>query len=141
MAKKPIYAVKTSVPVTQTRSEIEYELQRFGASSFAYAMHADRASIMFEFKTRRVRFDLKLPRENSDAATAKLHRSLWRALLLSIKAKLVSVQCDIETFEQAFLAHVVLADGSKVADVVAPQIAQQYETGRIGPLLLEGPRQ
>lgn len=124
----------------QTRQEIERELMRFGATSFAYANHPGRASILFEFKSRRVRFDLKLGNEDTQAKTEKLHRALWRSLLLSIKAKLVSVACEIETFEEAFLAHVVLADGSRVADVVAPQIESQYKTGRVGPLLLEGPR-
>lgn len=138
--KAPIYAVDTRVPAMQTRQEIERELARFGASSFAYASQPKRASILFEYNGRRVRFELTLREDSTRQKTEKLHRALWRALLLSIKAKLVSVSCGIETFEEAFLAHVILADGSRVADVVTPQIAQQYESGRIGPLLLEGPR-
>jgi hypothetical protein len=140
MAKRAIYAVATKVSVIKTRQEIEHELTRFGATSFAYASFPDRASIMFEYRGRRVRFDLSFGKESSQIKTDRLHRQLWRALLLSIKAKLVSVQCEIETFEEAFLAHVVLADGRLVADTIAPQIEEQYKTGRVGPLMLEGPR-
>jgi hypothetical protein len=133
--KRPKYAVDTKVPVNQTRNEIETELTRFGASSFAYAIQATKASVLFEYGGRRVRFDLPLPTAESETKTAKLHRAKWRALLLSIKAKLVSVDTEIETFEEAFLAHVILADGSRVADVVRPAIESQYKTGRMTPLL------
>jgi hypothetical protein len=49
MSKRPIYAIDTKVPVAQTRSEIETELTRFGATSFAYALLPAKASILFEF--------------------------------------------------------------------------------------------
>jgi hypothetical protein len=137
--KKTKYAVDTKVPVNQTRNEIETALSRFGARSFAFATQPDSATVLFEFDSRRIRFDLPLPSETSEARTAKLHRERWRALFLSIKAKLVSVDTGIETFEEAFLAHVVLADGSTVAQSVAPAIADQYKTGKMKPLLLGGP--
>ncbi len=137
--KKTKYAVDTKVPVNQTRNEIETALSRFGARSFAFATQPDSATVLFEFDSRRIRFDLPLPAETSEARTAKLHRERWRALFLSIKAKLVSVDTGIETFEEAFLAHVVLADGSTVAQSVAPAIADQYKTGKMKPLLLGGP--
>lgn len=137
--KRVKYAVDTKVPVGQTRNEIEGELTKYGASSFAFALHDGKAIVMFEYDSRRVRFDLPLPSGKDDRATAKLQRAKWRALFLSIKAKLVSVDTGIETFEEAFLAHVILADGSRVADVIRPAIAQQCATGKFVPLL-EGPR-
>lgn len=133
--KRAKYAVDTKVPVSQTRSEIERELTRFGASAFAYAIQPKGASIMFEFEGRRIRFDLPLPKDSSETKTAKLHRARWRALLLSIKAKLVSVGTEIETFEEAFLAHVILPDGQRVADAVRPAIEQHYKTGKHVALL------
>jgi hypothetical protein len=137
--KRAVYAIETKVPVARTRQEIEKELERFGATSFAFASQPGRASILFEFESRRVRFDLPLPNDSSESKTAKLHRTKWRALLLSIKAKLVSVGTGIETFEEAFLAHVVLADGSTVGQMARPAIEQQYKTGKMTPLLLGGP--
>jgi hypothetical protein len=137
--KRAKYAVDTKVPVAITRNEIEATLTKFGATSFAFMINNERASIMFEYGGRRIRFDLALPRMHSETATAKLHRVRWRALFLSIKAKLVSVDTEIETFEEAFLAHVVMADGSTVAQQALPAIEQQYKTGKMTPLL-GGPR-
>lgn len=133
--KKPVYAVDTKVPVAQTRAEIEHTLVKFGATSFAWAWQGDRATVMFECRDRRVRFDLPLIQDSNQRAQEKDHRSRWRALFLSIKAKLVSVETGIESFEEAFLAHIVLADGTKVSDSVRPAIEQQYRTGHRVPLL------
>lgn len=135
MTKRAKFAVDTKVAVTQTRSEIEQVLTRFGATSFAFAMQERGATVMFECGGRRIRFDLPLPKAESDAKTARQGREKWRALFLSIKAKLVSVDTEIETFEEAFLAHVVLADGSTVGQMTLPAIEQQYKTGKMTPLL------
>lgn len=135
MKRKP-FAVDTKVPVIHTRSEIEQTLTKYGATSFAFALQVDRSVVMFEFNSRRVRFDLPIP----SGSPEKLLRQKWRALFLSIKAKLVSVDTGIETFEEAFLAHVVLADGQKVYDAIKEGVEQQYVSGKVGPLMLEGPR-
>jgi hypothetical protein len=133
--KRAKFAIDTKVPVNQTRSEIEQVLQRFGATSFAFAVQEKAATVMFECTGRRIRFDLPLPKDLTEAKTARIHREKWRALFLSIKAKLVSVDTEIETFEEAFLAHVVLADGSTVGQMTRPAIEQQYKTGNMVPLL------
>lgn len=104
------FAAKTKVPVDQTRAEIERTLSRYGAKSFAYFTEDGRAIIVFEASNRRIRFDLPLPKGDSDK-DAQSRRQKWRALLLCIKAKLESVEGKIETFEEAFLAHVVMPDG------------------------------
>lgn len=135
MTKRPKFAVDTKVPVAQTRNEIEQILTKFGATSFAYAMQPNRATIMFECNARRIRFDLPLPQGSTEASTNRMHREKWRALFLSVKAKLVSVDTEIETFEEAFLAHVVLADGSTVGQMTRPAIESQYKTGKMTPLL------
>ena len=133
--KRTKFAVGTDVPVNKTRSEIEQVLTKFGASSFAFAVHEQGATILFEFASRRIRFDLPLPKASDEAKMARMHRERWRALYLSIKAKLVSVDTEIETFEAAFLAHIVLANGEKVGDAIRPAILEQYQTGKMTPLL------
>ncbi len=138
--RKP-YAVDTTVPVQRTKVEIEEMLTKYGATSFVFVTNQADAIIMFEFEGRRVRFNLPLPKMQTDAKTAKEHRAKWRALLLTIKSKLVSVDTGIEEFEEAFLSHIILADGSTVGDSVRPAVALQYKTGEMGPLLLTGPRQ
>jgi hypothetical protein len=139
MAKRAKYAVDTKVPVTQTRTEIETTLTKFGATSFAYGLQPNKATIAFQCSGRHVRFDIKLPKDTSEAKTARLHREKWRALFLAVKAKLVSVDTEIETFEEAFMSHIVLADGRTVGDSVKPAIEQEYKTGKPMPLLLSGP--
>jgi hypothetical protein len=52
-------------------------------------------------------------------------------LLLVIKAKLESVENNIATFEEEFLAHIVLPNDKTVADYVVPQVAAMYQTGRM----------
>jgi hypothetical protein len=140
MKHNRVYAAETKTPVAQTRAEIEAQLARFGATAFAFAMQAKGATVMFECAGRRVRFELPLENNGStDAKTAKHHRERWRALFICIKSKLVAVDCNIETFEEAFLAHVVMPDGSTVGDKVGPQIADQYEGGDM-PLMLSAPK-
>ena len=136
MKKRTPYAVDTKVPVMITRNEIEQTLTKYGASSLGFALQPAAAVVFFEFDKRRIRFDLPMPA----GSTEKVQRQKWRALFLSIKAKLVSVDTGIETFEEAFLAHVVLADGMSVYEAIKDSVEQQYVTGKVGPLLIEGPR-
>ena len=153
------YAVGTEVPVDRSKVEIERLLTRYGASQFASGWEANRAIIGFRCHDRFVRFVLDLPsqrddkfvyfpkRKNSyhatkrsdlarlDAYNAELRR-LWRALALVIKAKLEAVESGIATFENEFLAHIVLPGGKTVSEQVGPQIEAAYKTGKPMPLLL-----
>jgi hypothetical protein len=138
MTRNRVYAADTKTPVAQTRAEIEGQLARFGATAFAFAMQAKGATVMFECSGRRVRFELPLQKDTTEAKTARHQRERWRALFICIKSKLVAVECKIETFEEAFLAHVVLPDGATVGDRVGPQVADQYKGGSM-PLMLAGP--
>lgn len=133
--KKAKYAVDTKVPVSQTRNEIEQTLTKFGASSFVFAIEAKQAAVVFECQGRRVRFNLPLPKDVTETRTARIHRERWRALFMAIKSKLVAVDTEIETFEEAFLSHIVMADGSLVGDHARPALEQQYASGRMVPLL------
>lgn len=122
------YAAKTKVPVDQSRSEIEKTLMRYGAKNFAYFTEQGRAIIVFVASERRIRFDLPVPSGDSDKDN-QARRQRWRALLLCIKAKLESVEAKIETFEEAFLSHVVLSDGLTVYQHTHDRIASHYKAG------------
>lgn len=50
------------------------------------------------------------PPEKQHEAWEQACRSSWRALHLAIKAKLVSVESGVESFEEAFLAQLVVKD-------------------------------
>lgn len=63
----------------------------------------------------------------------KACRQKWRALALCIKAKLEAVEAEISEFEEEFMAHVILPDGSTVSEFMRPQIRQAYATRQMPP--------
>ena len=132
------FAIKTKVPIASTKAEIEKTLTRYGADRFAYMSETGRAIVTFDAKDRRIRFDVPIP-TGDKAGIEQKQRSRWRALLLCIKAKLESVESGIETFEEAFLAHVVMPDGQTVSQKLIPQIGLAYKGGDM-PSLLPAPR-
>jgi hypothetical protein len=131
------YAKETSVAVDKTRAEIERTLERYGASAFAYANDGKKATIAFRASDRNIRFDLALPQRDGFTSQAKLEqaqRSIWRAMLLCIKAKLEAVESAIESFDEAFFAHVVMPDGRTIYEAARANVALAYQ-GRDVPLL------
>lgn len=133
-----IYARRTKVPADRSRHEIETILIRYGASKFGYMTDDRQAMIGFEAHNRRLRFILPLPERSkkSEMRWAQEVRQRWRALLLTIKAKLESVQTGITTFEDEFLPYTLLPDGKTVSEWLQPQISAAYSNGRMPPLLL-----
>lgn len=65
-------------------------------------------------------------------------RQRWRALSLAIKAKLEAVASGITSFEEEFLAHVVMPNGKTLGSTIIPQIADAYANKKMPPLLIEG---
>ena len=147
------YAKDTSVAVSKSEAEIKAVIRRYGATSFASFETSAAAMIAFEMRGRRVVFKLPLPdrasreftetpsgkwarsEKQAEQAWEQACRSKWRALLLCIKAKLESVEAGIETFDDAFLAHIQMPDGITVGEHVRPTIALAYETNSMQPLL------
>ncbi|MEH0110651.1 hypothetical protein V6N00_13150 [Tersicoccus sp. MR15.9] len=147
------YARTTTVTVEASRAEIEKALRRYGATGFSYGWSETRAQVQFEANGRRIRFALAMPdpnerrfthtpsrdlrrtRAETEKAYEQATRQIWRALVLVIKAKLEAVQSGIVTFEQEFLAHIVMPDGSTVSEYIAPAIESIYEGGQVPPLL------
>lgn len=147
------FAAQTEVSVEKSRVEIEKQIMRYGATHTAFMSAPGRAMIAFEANERRVVFELPLP----DIADKKFDRTpggrkrldpsrrmevweqacrqRWRALALVIKAKLEAVESGITTFEEEFLAHIVMPDGMTVGNHVRPTIAAWYASGNMRPLL------
>jgi hypothetical protein len=156
MSKGTPYAEATTVSVVNSRAELEAMLKRYGATHTAIFNEPGRTMIAFRMAERNVRITLPLPdksarefthatfgargeqKRNPEAqqtAWEKACRQKWRSLVLAVKAKLVSVADGIETFEEAFMAHVVMPDGRTVAETITPNIALAYEQGGHVPLL------
>lgn len=136
----PLYASKTRVPAGQSRAEIERLLERHKAKQYGTAVDYDlgKARVQFRLHDRIVRFVIGLPDPKKLGRATRLdqaERQKWRALLLVIKAKLESVENDIETFEQAFLANIVMPNDKTVAESIAPAIAAAYKDGKMRALM------
>lgn len=150
------YAESTSVPVAKSRAEIEAVVVRYGATRFASMLEVGRALVMFEADGRRVCFALPLP-DRSEFKLRKRYgkmveaypeevesnweqacRQKWRALALVIKAKLEAVESGITTFEDEFLAHIVMPNGKTVGGWLRPQLAAAYEHKTMPPMLMSG---
>ena len=127
------YATRTVVTVEKSRAEIEQILKRYKADQFGSAIDngAHRAMIQFRCQGRIIRFEMELPQ------TEQKLRSRWRALCLALKAKLESVESEIETFEEAFLAHVVMPNGDTFGNVAIPEINRAIESGVMPKTLIE----
>lgn len=150
------YAADTSVRSEQSRAEIERTLSRYGATGFMYGWTGNQAVIAFEMQALRVRFNLPMPNvadrqfthtpakgqlrsvEGQREAYEQAVRQRWRALALVVKAKLEAVESGITTFEEEFLAHIVLPGGRTVGEHTIPAIGDAY-AGRPLPPLLPAP--
>ena len=151
------YATKTSVSVQRTAQEIEDLLSKYGAKAFTRGWGPNGAMIQFATNDRRLRFNLPLPdrnsrqfthaksgrgsymkvRSQSDAQYAyeQVERQRWRALLLTIKAKLEAVAVGISTFESEFLSNIIdPVTGQTVGESVMPALIERYK-GIDAPLL------
>jgi hypothetical protein len=156
------FAQNTSVSVDKSKAQIENTLDKYGAAGFSYGKARGKAIVGFELNDRFVKFTLNLPdkaerrfthtpgrdteRSNTKALQAWEQgcRSSWRALNLVIHAKLEAVAAGITTFEEEFMAHILLPSGRTVGETLIPQIETAYKDGKTMPLLLpyaqKGPR-
>lgn len=141
------YAERTDVSAEKSRNEIEKILRKYGADQFMYGWETKRAMVQFRAHERSIRFIVVMPdqsdfdftpsqhqRRTPDAALKAFEqatRQRWRGLTLVIKAKLEAVEAGITEFEEEFLAHIVLPDGTTVGDWALPQVARAYDMGEM----------
>lgn len=148
------YAQGTTVPVEKTRIEIEETLRRFRADAFVSGYEGRTAFIAFRARGRQIRLTLEMPAPDDksfsltetgrkrtegsarDAWEAECRRR-WRSLGLLVKAKVAAVADGVVTFEEEFLPHIVLPNGSTVYEAAKAPLALAYETGEM-PRLLPG---
>lgn len=121
----------TTVPVERSQGEIRKLLIRFGAARLAFGEERDDmgqrwAAVTFQAKVYAVRMRVPLKPVDEREVTAKYQRArsrtrdeirdqlyeqeerrIWRVLAWNLKARMVAVEEGIETFEEAFLAHLL----------------------------------
>lgn len=150
------FAATTKVSVSGSRRDIDKLLTQFKASRIGVITELGAASVGFTIGDWSVLFKMNLPMRDETrfthknsysrrlAATAEKMweqacRSCWRALLLTVKAKLVAVESGVETFEQAFLAHLVIpgSHGVTVGEAHLPLL--QHKNAEMKKLSAGGP--
>ncbi|MBV2127963.1 hypothetical protein [Arsukibacterium indicum] len=146
------YAEKTSVGTSQSVMEIERTLTKYGADQFMYGTKPGSVAVGFVMGGRQVRIVVPLPdktdkqfwltdtgRDRSETAALKewdqACRQRYRSLALVVKAKLEAVEAGITTFEEEFMAHLVLPGGETVGQRLLPEINEAQRTGKLPPLL------
>lgn len=146
------YAKDTQVSQTASLLEIEKVLARYGADQFMYGKTGQYAVIGFVMAGRQVRITVPLPdksehqfwvtdtgRDRSESVAFKeweqACKQKYRALSLVVKAKLEAVEAGITTFEEEFMAHLVLPGGQTVGQRLLPEIDEVQRTGKMPPLL------
>jgi hypothetical protein len=148
------YAQGTTVSVEKSKAEIESLVRRYGADGFISGWNNEQATIQFRCQGRHIRFIMKLPdrrdkrfthqeryawKERSEAATLaaweQACRQKWRSLALLVKAKLEAIDSGIATFEEEFLANIVMPGGKTVHEWTRDSIKIAYERGDVQPML------
>lgn len=148
------YAANTNVSCEKSRAEIEKTLMRYGAEGFMYGWEGERAVVAFRMMDRQVKFVLNLPcKDDSEFTTTpsgrerkyqcdilkaweQACRQRWRALALCIKAKLEACESGITTFDDEFMAHLVLPNGKTMSQFMIPQLEEIYKSGKMPKLLM-----
>jgi hypothetical protein len=149
------YAAKTDIPIERSISEIIGMLRKAGAERIAQFEEPTAFTVQFALSERIIKFRVLVPSPDempgrdgrnsvlSDSKRLEMARQVarqkGRALMLVVKAKLESVESNVETFEQAFFANVVMADGLTLYERTAQQVALEYKTGKVAPLMLGAP--
>lgn len=156
-AKKPkAYATGTKTDISTTETQIKRMLMAAGADGVAMMEQRDKAIVAFHLSDRAIQFRLPLPTRDDERFTYMMaygrHKTLrspdaaahawtqacrerWRALHLCIKAKLESIEQGIETFDDAFLAHIQTPDGETVGDKMRKELPRLLDGKPLRPLL------
>lgn len=134
------YAEGTTVTVERSVAEAQALLKRHGVADVGWTLSSRGGRIQFMRDRTAVQFTVLYPPATDDAVTLypsgklrpprehaarleQIHRERWRALVLVLKGKLEAVDAGVETWEEAFLPHILLPGGETVMDRVAPALA------------------
>ena len=147
------FAKGTKTAISTTEEQIKTMLRKAGANTIAMMEEPTSAVVAFHLQGRSIRFRLPLPtrdgflrsqrgtgwQENKESTVDNLwmqaSRERWRQLHLCIKAKLESVEQEIELFDDAFLSQIVTPDGETIGEKVKPQMTALMDGRPLRPLL------
>jgi hypothetical protein len=146
----------TNVPVEKSQAEIRKLLQRFGVDRLAFGEERDDnkqrwAAVTFQtralgvrmrvplkqvsehdVRSRAVRARSKTVDEIRNDMYAQEERRIWRVLAWNLKARLVAVDEGLESFEEAFLPHLI---DPRTNRTIYQHLAEDGRVELPGPLL------
>ena len=146
----------TTVPVERSQGEIRKLLIRFGAERLAFGEERDDtgqrwAAVTFQAGAHGVRMRVPLKLVDERTVTAKYQRArlksrdeirdqlydqeerrIWRVLAWNLKARMVAVEEEVETFEEAFLAHLL---DPRTGRTIYESLAEEGRVELAAPLL------
>ena len=135
------YAKATSVPVSRSRSQIQDELEKFGIDEFFFGTSPRGQGIGFTYQGRVYKMNVPLPTRDSNTTDRQYEQSLrqrWRILRMTLKMKLEEINTGVMSFEDEFLAQMVLPNGTTVSDFMKlPENVARLEKTQM-PKLLSG---
>jgi hypothetical protein len=139
----------TSVPIEKSQGQIRKLLSGAGASRLAFGEERDEehrrwAAVSFVVGVNAVRLRVPLKAPDQEVVAGKAERAhsktyeqildemyeqeekrIWRVLAWNLKARMVAVSEELETFEEAFLAHLL---DVQTGQTIYEQLA---DTGRV----------
>lgn len=133
------FAQHTTVPVEQTKTEIDRLLEKHGATNRGTMQNDEKriAIVVFTLKGAQYRIDVPLSsRTPKTDRWQQTERTRWRLVLLAIKTKLELVALGVSTVEHEFLADMVLPNGRTVQEDIGEMIRRGM--GSSGPRQLGG---
>jgi len=128
------YAAGTAVPVLRSEQEIKRILQRYKADRIGIMSEPGKATIYFSVKGRDVQMPIPIPKAGdllpgqkwakwSTTAAEAEERRRWRVMVITLKSMLEAIDSGVTTFDQIFLAHLVLpGTNSTVGDAIVPKL-------------------
>jgi len=128
------YAAGTAVPVLRSEQEIKRILQRYKADRIGIMSEPGKATIYFSVKGRDVQMPIPIPKPGdllphskyakwSTAAAEAEERRRWRVMVITLKSMLEAIESGVTTFDQIFLAHLVLPGTNQtVGDAIVPKL-------------------
>jgi hypothetical protein len=130
------YAKNTKVSVSKSKQEICNVLDKYGAVDNGIFNNQSGHTSVIYFAFNDLRFQIELPLPDPNLYEYKTHyeqdvRQKWRCLFLVIKAKLESVESGINTFEEAFMPHIVMPDGKTLGRTLLPNLNKAIEAGEM----------
>lgn len=140
------FAEGTQVDAGKTRLDIEAMLSKFACETVGVMREPGFATVLFRRQGWAVQMRVALP-QLSDAPKQRKpgyhymteaqrlqwvmqqEREKWRQLMLVLKAKFTALENGIESFEESFMAHLVVG-GDHVGQRLLPALRQAQESGQ-----------